>query len=150
MLTVIDKVPSAVLLNLKMNDLNWNDLRDSFKKATYLASPPLSTYHTIYWKLICNIRIRHTSRACGGVQGVSPAGCTWAVWALKSRAGLRPASPSSPRRSNTTYRLRAARAAARASRTARHTAGRSLSLASREQGPPQPEGQIRGMLVLQN
>lgn len=28
---------------------------------------------------------------------MSPAGCTWAVWALKSRAGLRPASPSSPR-----------------------------------------------------
>lgn len=97
MLTVIDKVPSAVLLNLKMNDLNWKALPDAFKKATYLASPPLSTYHTIYWKLICNIRIRHTSSACGGVQGVSPAGCTWAVWALKSRAGLRPASPSSPR-----------------------------------------------------
>lgn len=42
MLTVIDKVPGAVLLNLKMNVLNWRDLRDAFKKATYLASPPLS------------------------------------------------------------------------------------------------------------
>lgn len=97
MLTVIDKVPSAVLLNLKMNDLNWKALRDAFKKATYLASPPLS--YLSHYILETNLQHKdQTHKQClRWSSGREPAGCTWAVWALKSWAGLQPASPSSPR-----------------------------------------------------